>query len=103
MTRRVTCLILILLVLLIFGALGPDQDTTLAQSGDYDLAWWTVDGGGGTSRGGVYTLTGTVGQPDAKVMTSNGYTLVGGFWSGAEAAAEQEMQHNYLPLVLRGR
>jgi hypothetical protein len=42
--------------------------------------WFTVDGGGGTSSGGQFTLSGTAGQPDAGVMTGGGYTLHGGFW-----------------------
>jgi hypothetical protein len=42
--------------------------------------WFTVDGGGGTSGGGQFTLSGTAGQPDAGVMTGGGYTLHGGFW-----------------------
>ena len=63
----------------------------------YDVAWWTVDGGGGTSRSDGYTLGGTIGQPDASVWQSNGYTLAGGFWGGAAAA-----QYNvYLPLIRR--
>ena len=36
----------------------------------FGLSWSTVDGGGGTfSTGGSYSLGGTVGQPDAGVMT----------------------------------
>jgi len=73
----------------------------LAQSGGgYDLSWSTVDGGGGTfSTGGVYSLGGTAGQPDAGLMTGGEYALGGGFWGGgAVAAAENAI---YLPLVLR--
>ena len=33
--------------------------------GSYDLFWWTVDGGAGSSQGGGYSLEGTVGQFDA--------------------------------------
>jgi hypothetical protein len=29
------------------------------------LDWFTIDGGGGTSTGGVYAVSGTIGQPDA--------------------------------------
>ncbi|MCX6929879.1 MAG: hypothetical protein NT154_42705 [Verrucomicrobia bacterium] len=49
-----------------------------AQS--YSIDWYTVDGGGGTSTGGVYSVTGTIGQPDAGVMSGGNYTVVGGFW-----------------------
>jgi hypothetical protein len=33
--------------------------------GQYSIDWSTIDGGGGTSTGGVYSVTGTIGQPDA--------------------------------------
>ncbi len=46
------------------------------------IEWWTVDGGGGSSLGGIYTLSGTVGQPDAGLMASDGFALWGGFWPG---------------------
>jgi hypothetical protein len=53
-----------------------------AQSGGgYDLSWHTIDGGGGTSTGGVYSVSGTIGQPDASTMSGGNYTLQGGFWS----------------------
>ncbi|GAH65137.1 unnamed protein product, partial [marine sediment metagenome] len=55
----------------------------LAQSGgDYELSWSTIDGGGGTSSGGPYTLTGTIGQPDADWASGGDYELLGGFWPG---------------------
>ena len=47
---------------------------------NYSIDWYTIDGGGGTSSGGPYTLSGTIGQPDAGVHTGGPYTLVGGFW-----------------------
>ncbi len=45
------------------------------------LTWYTVDGGGGTSSGGGFTLTGTIGQPDAGAMAGGTFTLAGGFWA----------------------
>jgi len=91
--RRITYL-----ALLLAGALALlPVSAALAQSGgNYDLSWWTVDGGGGTSSGGGYTLQGTAGQPDAATWSGGDYTLTGGFWSGA--AVEYRV---YLPLVLR--
>jgi hypothetical protein len=58
-----------------------------AQSGGvYELGWFTIDGGGGTSSGGGYTLSGSIGQPDAGgPLTGGGYSLVGGFWSAVSA------------------
>lgn len=52
--------------------------------GGYDLSWNTVDGGGGTfSIGGIYSIGGTIGQPDAGVMAGGIYTATGGFWGVA--------------------
>ena len=47
-----------------------------AQS--YNIDWFTIDGGGGTSSGGAYSLSGTIGQPDAGAMSGGAYTLIGG-------------------------
>ena len=48
----------------------------------YAIDWYTVDGGGGTSSGGSYALSGTIGQPDAGTLSGGSYTLEGGFWPG---------------------
>jgi len=49
---------------------------------NYTIDWFTIDGGGGTSTGGVYAVSGTIGQPDASgAMTGGNYSLTGGFWS----------------------
>lgn len=49
--------------------------------------------------GGAYTLGGTLGQPDAGLMTGGDYALGGGFWGGgATAVAKHKI---YLPLVQR--
>ena len=53
-----------------------------AQAQTYSIDWYTIDGGGGTSTGGVYAVSGTIGQPDAGgPMTGGNYSLTGGFWS----------------------
>ena len=49
---------------------------------DYSIDWYTIDGGGGRSNGGTYTLTGTIGQPDAAYSAGGDYELLGGFWPG---------------------
>jgi hypothetical protein len=47
----------------------------------YSIEWSTIDGGGGTSTNGQYSLSGTIGQPDAgATMTGGTYSLNGGFW-----------------------
>ena len=64
----------ILVAVWVAGAACPSQ----AQN--YSIDWFTIDGGGGTSTGGVYSVSGTIGQPDAGVLQGGPYTLVGGFW-----------------------
>lgn len=56
--------------------------TSTAHAQTYDLTWNTVDGGGASSTGGVFELSGTIGQPDAGVLAGGTYTLTGGFWGG---------------------
>lgn len=51
-----------------------------AQS--YSIDWHKIAGGGGTSSGGPYSVSGTIGQPDASAtMTGGNYSLTGGFWA----------------------
>jgi hypothetical protein len=48
----------------------------------YSIDWHKVAGGGGTSTGGVYSVSGTVGQHDAGGPLTNGvYSLTGGYWA----------------------
>ena len=48
----------------------------------YSINWSTIDGGGGTSTGGVYSVSGTIGQHDAGGPMTNGqYSVTGGFWA----------------------
>jgi len=51
-----------------------------AQS--YSVDWYKIAGGGGTSTGGTYTVSGTIGQPDASgAMSGGNYSVTGGFWA----------------------
>jgi len=49
----------------------------------YSIDWYKISGGGGTSTGATYQVSGTIGQPDAsqQAMTGGNYSLVGGFWT----------------------
>ena len=52
----------------------------VAQS--YSINWYKIAGGGGTSTGGTYQVSGTIGQTDASgAITGGNYSLTGGFWS----------------------
>jgi hypothetical protein len=54
----------------------------LASAQQYSVDWYKVAGGGGTSTGGVYAVSGTIGQHDAAQLMSGGnYSLNGGFWA----------------------
>jgi len=69
--------------LILFGAAAFTL-SALAQT--YSIDWHTVDGGGGTSTGGVYAVSGTIGQPDAgSTMTNGQYAVTGGFWALPQA------------------
>jgi hypothetical protein len=53
-----------------------------ASAQSYSINWYKIAGGGGTSSGGQYSLSGTIGQPDASATMSGGnYSLTGGFWA----------------------
>ena len=71
-----------LIALCAFALLGPAQ--LFAQC---SIDWFTVDGGCGTSTGGVYSVSGTIGQPDAGTMSGGNFSLTGGFW-GIVAAVQ---------------
>lgn len=62
-----------LVALLIFAA-----DRSQAQG--YGINWFTIDGGGSASAGGTFSLSGTIGQPDAGTLSGGSYSLAGGFW-----------------------
>jgi hypothetical protein len=64
--------------LLFVGTLGLLPHIGSGQN--YSIDWYSIDGGGGTSTGGVYSMSGTIGQPDAGRLTGASYTLEGGFW-----------------------
>jgi hypothetical protein len=56
--------------------------TISSHAQQYSINWHTIDGGGSTSTGGVYSVSGTIGQPDAGgPMTGGQYSVTGGFWA----------------------
>jgi hypothetical protein len=91
--KRMICFSTIALAALLIGVSGGFAQS----SGSYDLTWHTIDGGGASfSTGGAYSLGGSIGQPDAGVLSGGSYMLNGGFWSGASVNYPV-----YLPLVRR--
>ncbi len=56
------------------------------NAAEFDMRWFTIDGGGGSSTSGQFELTGTIGQPDAgPAMSAGSFELVGGFWHSPAA------------------
>src|SRR5260370_40045406 len=64
----------------------------------YAIDWFTIDGGGGASSGGNFTLTGTIGQPDTGTLSGGNYTLQGGFWPGIIVPATGEAPTLFIKL-----
>ncbi len=67
---------------LLLGLMVLAGSQAALQAQNYSIDWFKVSGGGGTSTGGVYAVSGTIGQADASMAMSGGnYSLTGGFWS----------------------
>lgn len=67
---------------LLISVLGLGLGAPLAAHAQYSIDWYKIAGGGGTSTNGQYSLSGTIGQPDAgATMTGGTFTVTGGFWS----------------------
>ena len=62
----------------------------LNAAAQYQIDWFTLDGGGGQSSGGAYTLVGAIGQAEAAISSGGAYTLSGGFWSAFVVAQTEE-------------
>ena len=52
------------------------------QAQSYSIGWYKIACGGAAAGGGQYSISGTIGQPDAGgAMSGGNYSLTGGFWS----------------------
>ena len=96
--RLRVAIILTLAMLLLMTAM------VLAQSrGDFSLSQWTINNGSGTSNGGSFAVSATLGQPDAGALMSGGqFGLKGGFAPPEEPGVTlPPTDHDvYLPMVL---
>lgn len=54
---------------------------TTAVAGTLAIDQFSIDGGGGTSSGGSFSVSGTVGQPDAGKMSGGNFGVESGLWS----------------------
>lgn len=92
--KRILACLLIAIVLLVAVSL------VLAQTGEFQLPWHRIASGGGTSSDGArYALSGTIGQPEAgALMEGSSFQLSGGYWGGAAPGATPYQL--YLPVVV---
>jgi hypothetical protein len=79
-------------LLLALGLLGIALNAPAQLSVD----WFSIDGGGGTSAGGDFTVTGTIGQPDAGRLAGGDYTVEGGLWPGLIVASGGDVPNLYI-------
>jgi FlgD Ig-like domain len=77
--RMIVCRALVVIVLGMM--VGPER----AVASQYTVGWYSTYAAGPTLGGGTWTLTGTVGQPAAR-LSGGGYTLIGGFWAAQGGA-----------------
>jgi hypothetical protein len=83
-------ILILILLLLLATAIALAQASTPGLAVD----WWTVDGGGGISSGGPFSLHGSIGQADGGTLSGGVFSLQGGFWGAADYSV-------YLPLITR--
>ena len=73
--NRKACAVMLALASLLALAIG------VASADNYKIRFCTINGGGETfTSGGVYRLSGTIGQPDAGAGTGGVFKLRAGFW-----------------------
>jgi len=71
--------------LCLVGLLAVTASFAQSSGGEFEIVKSSIDNGGGVAAGGAYSLTGTVGQPDAQPQVAKGgdFALAGGFWGNA--------------------
>jgi hypothetical protein len=92
MNGRLIALALVILLLASGAALSAPEG--------FAIFWWTVDGGGAVPAltGGTLSLQGTLGQPDAGMLSNGRFSLEGGFWVPSIGDSTRWV---YLPIVIK--
>ena len=91
MRRWIGAAAVVILILVVFTVV-------LAQSGQFDLPWHSVDSGGGVSRGGDFALRASIGQSDSGSMSGGAFSLDGGFLVPPVAPGAEEV-NVFIPLL----
>lgn len=55
--------------------------SALSLKAQFSIPWSTINGGGGQTSGGSFSLHGTIGQADAGAASGGVYAMTGGFWA----------------------
>lgn len=76
-------------------------------SGDFDLSWDLIAGGGGRSTSPEYVVSGSIGQSPAGPVSGGEYVVGGGFWYGVGRTGPTPPPTPgpctlYLPIVRKG-
>ncbi len=66
-------------------AIAAGLVTVLVAWSAPDSSSRSIASGGGTSSGGSFTISGTIGQADAGLAAGGAFAVEGGFWGGAYA------------------
>jgi hypothetical protein len=57
-----------------------------AALAQFQIDWYTIDGSGGSSASGGFSLTGTIGQHDAGAAAGGAFECGGRFWGDSSGA-----------------
>ncbi len=71
--------------------LAPTPASTAAQITDFANRRYVIASGGGSSSGGSFAISGTIGQADADPLqpsTGGTFAITGGFWGTAAAQTD---------------
>lgn len=98
MHKRLTRLLLGLLLALVLGSGIVVASSTWQSSANYAVPWDVLSAGGGEMASTNYALDGTVGQPSIGPVSSSSYAIGGGYWVRIGGTDSMEV---YLPLVVR--
>ncbi|GDY22096.1 hypothetical protein LBMAG56_34430 [Verrucomicrobiota bacterium] len=77
----------------VFAALALFANVSDASAQTFSISPSVIASGGGTSTGGVFSVSGTIGQLAAGNLAGGNLTLQGGFWSSAVAVQTPGAPH----------
>lgn len=83
-----------------FAALLSTATLPVAAHAQLQIDWYTIDGGGGSSSGGTFAITGTIGQPDAGNSAGGTFQISGGFLGGAPQVCYANCDNSTIAPVL---